>query len=136
MMLPFFRNSLLLVLLLSLTFVGCGPRAPYPVVPLEGTITFRGTPLENVTLQFNVGDFRPSGAFVAVGGEGKFQAVHTRDQLGVPVGEVTMFVFWAPGDAVPQPPEYAELFARYGAGSEGYVFELTRANRNFVIDLE
>lgn len=130
---PVFRCNFLLIIGL-LTVVGCGtPKTPYKVVPLEGTITFKGKPLEGVVLQFMVEKNRPSGAFVKTAG--KFEAVHTPALKGVPVGQCTLSVSW--GSDNEPPAEYKELFAKYGTdGSSVYSFEVTKADKDFKIDLE
>jgi len=137
-MLPIiFRYCVLFVFVVLLTCSGCGgPKAPYPVAPLEGTITFRGEPLtEEVTLHFTVGEFRTSIGFIEPGSGGRFKAIHTRDQVGVPVGECVLTVSW--GGLGAPPAEYRELFARYGHETDGFVFEVPpRGDRNFVIELE
>ena len=131
-MLPVFRYCSLFIAILLIICGGCGaPKAPYKVVALEGTISFKGEPLDNVSLQFIVGDIRPSGA-LAQGG--KFQAIHTQNQVGVPVGTCTLTLSWA-GDDSP-PAAYRELFAKYGMNTAGYVFEVTQADKNVKIDLE
>ncbi|MCL2006388.1 MAG: hypothetical protein FWG73_09600, partial [Planctomycetaceae bacterium] len=106
----------------------------YRVVPLEGVITYNGEALEGVVLEFFVEDYRPSGAMVRPGG--RFQAVHTQSTDGVPVGTVTMRIAWPGGHDHAPPPAYVPLLAKYGIDSEGYVFELTRGDKNFRIDLE
>jgi hypothetical protein len=114
---------------------GCsGDKYPYQIVPFEGMITFKGEPLKDVMLEFTVGDFRTSSA--AVGEGGRFRAVHGPGVFGVPVGTCTLRVRWALGESSPPPPEYTELFAKYGYGTEGFVFEITRPERDFRIDLE
>ena len=127
--------SLLFVAVLLAMSSGCGgPKAPYKVAPLEGTITFKGQPLDGVVVQFLVGDNRPSGALVR---GGKFKAVHTPSQDGVPVGKCTLVVTWGGSEESSPPAEYKELFEKYGAdGSAPYVFEVTKPDKNFTIALE
>ena len=53
-----------------------------------------------------------------------------------PPAMVTMYFVWQ-NDALPAPGSaHAELLTKYGLDTEGYVFELTRGNKNFRIDLE
>jgi len=131
-----FRYCVLaLTALLLVACSGCGG-APYKMVPFEGTITYKGKPLENVVLEFAVGDHRTSGAYIVPGEQGRFKVVHTSTLVGVPVGTCRLKVTWGGGESVAPPAEYVELFEKYGYHSEGYVFEITKPEKNFRIDLE
>jgi hypothetical protein len=130
-----FRCCFWALVAVSLVFCcGCSGGTPYKVVPIEGTITYKGKPLEKVSLTFVVGDYRTSGAFVQAGG--KFKAVHSPEKLGIPVGKCTLKLGWGGGDFTSPPAEYAELFAKYGMDSSGYAFEITKADKDFKIDLD
>ncbi|MCL2004659.1 MAG: hypothetical protein FWG73_00700 [Planctomycetaceae bacterium] len=115
--------------------IGCGDGMPYQVVPLEGTITFKGAPLENVLLDFTVEEYRNSGAYVQTGG--RFEAIHSPSVRGVPVGTCTLRIGWGGGAENRPPADYEELFSQYGMDTAGYIFEVpNRGDRNFRIDLE
>jgi len=129
-----FRCSLGAFVVLLLVLCGCAKGPGYKVVPLEGTITYKGQPLQSVLLDFAVENYRTSGAVVQAGG--KFKAVHSPSQLGVPMGKCTMRIGWGGTTGTTPPAEYAELFARYGLDSAGYVFEVSKANKEFRIDLD
>ena len=129
-----YRCCLLTFTILFLaTYSGCSGGPGYKVVPFEGTITYKGQPLENVNLDFAVENYRTSGALVLAGG--KFKAVHSPSKLGVPVGKCILRIGKSSIDAQ-YPPEYQELFAKYGRESAGYVFDVKKAEKDFKIDLE
>ena len=132
-----FRYCLLLSITFSLVVcTGCSDGLPYKVVPFEGTISYKGEPLENISVEFAVGDYRTSGCFIAVGDQGKFKAIHSPSIVGIPVGQCTMKVGWGGGEGSTPPGKYPELFAKYGYTSAGYTFEVTKAEKGFKIDLE
>jgi hypothetical protein len=89
--------------------------------------------LENVVLDFAVQDYRTSSAFVPAGG--KFKAVHSPSVVGIPVGKCTLKITWGGGEGSNPPAEYAELFSKYGMDSPGYVFDVTKAEKDFKIEL-
>ena len=131
------RYSLLvLATFLLVVCSGCSEKMPYKVVPFEGTITFKGEPLENVSLEFAVGDYRSSSAFVAEGSQGKFETIHSPGVRGVPIGTCKMTVSWVGSEFDTPPAGLAEVLAKYGYGTDGYVFEVTKAEKDFKIDLE
>lgn len=76
-----FLSALVAVSCAVLVFgaVGCGPKAPYRVVPVEGSVEWRGEPLVGATLTFTPieTDGRPSKATTREGG--KFVAKHAVD---------------------------------------------------------
>jgi len=124
-----------LLTFVALFLFGCsGDGLAYKVVPFEGTITYKGQPLQDIVLEFTVEGHRSSTAFVGAGGS--FRAVHTPETVGIPVGKCTLVVHWAHGSDPPFPLEYTELFAKYGTDSPGFVFEVTKAERDFKINLE
>ena len=127
-----FRYCLLSLFVLSL--VGCSDGQKYKVVPFEGTITYKGKPLEKVSLDFAVESYRNSGASVSA--DGKFKAIHSPSVMGIPVGKCTLKIGWAGGSENAPPEEYKELFEKYGLDSPGYVFEVTKAEKDFKIELE
>jgi len=130
-----FRCRLGTFVILSLVVCcGCSKGPGYKVVPLEGTITYKGQPLQNVTLVFAVENYRTSGAFVQTGG--KFKAVYSPTKLGVPVGKCTMKIGWGGSAETSPPAEYTELFAKYGLDSAGYVFDVVKADKAFKINLD
>ena len=134
-MFPLFRcNLVAFVVFSSVLCCGCSKGPGYKVVPIEGTITYKGEPLQNVILDFAVENYRTSGAVVQAGG--KFKAVHSPSQLGIPIGKCIMRMGWGGRDGTAPPAEYTELFSKYGLDSAGYVFEITRADKDFRIDLD
>lgn len=116
----------------ALQLVGCRPSAPYTMAQLEGTVTYQGKPLENVTLEFSVGDNRPSSAMAKAGG--KFKAIHTPSIDGVPVGKCIVRVSWSGMDDAPA--DLKELFEKYGYGSPGKEIEITKTDKNYQLDFE
>lgn len=118
-----------------LMLTGCGAKTPYPIVPLEGTASYKGKPLERVILTFGSGDKRESSAVVLTGG--KFKAIHTPQLDGVPTGKCIVRVGMdsaAIGAAAPE--EYKELFEKYGMNSKGLEIDVTKADKNFNLNFE
>ncbi len=129
--------SVALTLLIAL--VGCGEKLPYPVAGIQGTVTYQGKPLpKGMFLQFIPadGEGRPSEAVVK--DEGKFKAVYTRRTDGIQVGKMLMRVAWtgAGAEGETPPPEIGEIIKKYGSASEGFPVDVTKADREFKIDLK
>lgn len=75
---------------LFLFAVGCTPDLPYDVVKLEGTLTYKGDPLEGVILHFRPTTGRESMATTTEGG--KFVMRYTYDVDGVQKGPGEFFL--------------------------------------------
>lgn len=116
--------------------VGCGPKAPYQVVPISGVATYNGQPLP---VGFTVQLEPPDGSRASVGvirEGGKFEMVHTTAQKGAKTGSNTVRVYWNdPPEINPVPDEYKKLMAKYGfGGTENMTVEITKKDTNFKID--
>ena len=75
-------------------FSGCGGRDPNlpPLVPVDGTVTFDGQPLEGAYVQFHpVGDTRGTGA-ANPDAEGRYELIAPDRSKGAPVGEYRVVV--------------------------------------------
>ena len=130
-------RSVLFVSLLAIVFtaIGCAPKAPYGIVEIAGVATFDGKPLpKDCKIDFIPDDGkRPSSAIIRAD-DGKFVAVHTVNQDGVPVGKCKVTVSWA-GDIGTSPPaEFGPLFQKFGFGKEGMSVEISKADKNFKLD--
>lgn len=69
---------------------GCGGRNPKlpPLVPVEGTVTLDGQPLEGAYVQFHpVGETRGTGAAANTGAEGRYELIAPDRSKGAPVGQ-------------------------------------------------
>ena len=119
------------VLIPLLLLNGCGPKADYAIVPIEGVATYKGSPLpDTMSLDFVVADHR--GSMAKIGAGGAFQTIHTPEIKGVPVGTARVRVYW---DAQGDPPnEYKELFAKYGYASDGFNVEITKPDKNLQVE--
>jgi len=122
------------VVVLLMCVVGCGVKAPYPVVPIEGTVTWDGKP---VPKQF-VLKFRPENGMTESTGfikdDGKFTTIHTVDIDGVPTGNCTVRIQWNGGDGTSPPDEYKPLVGKYGFQSGGLPIEIKKKDKNMKLD--
>lgn len=121
-------------LFLLIIVAGCGPKAPYPVVPIEGTVTWNGDPIPTkFVLKFRPENgMNESTGFVKDGG--KFTTIHTVDIDGVPTGKNTVRIAWNGGDGTTPPQEYKPLLEKYGFRSEGLEIEIVKKDKNLKID--
>jgi len=124
----------MLFALLSITIFGCTPKAPYDVVPIEGTATYDGKPIpQDFAIKFSPSNgMNESTGLIQEGG--KFKAVHTVDIIGVPTGSCTVKVIWNGGIETKPPAEYQPLLKKYGFQSEGLPIEITKKDLNLKID--
>lgn len=123
---------LLVVLFLFVT--GCGVKAPYPVVPIEGVVTWGGKPIpKEFTLRFRPENGMNESTGVIKDG-GKFTTIHTVSIDGVPTGQCTVRVAWSGGFGTSPPDEYKPLVSKYGFTSEGIPIEITKKDLNLKLD--
>lgn len=115
--------------------IGCGPKAPYDLVIVEGVATYAGKPIsKDFRLTFlSVDGKRPSSATIK-SDDGKFAAVHTLSQDGVPKGKCKVNVLWGGEMGTSPPGEYGPMLKKYGYGTEGLEFEFTKNDRKYKLD--
>ena len=125
--------SFVLVLLLVVS-VGCGPKAPYDLVRVEGVVTYAGKPLpKNFRLTFLSADGkRPSAATTQ--DDGKFIAYHTLQEDGVPKGKCQVTVVWGGDIGTTPPEEFAPMLEKYGFGTEGLTLEFTKHDKKYKLN--
>ena len=126
--------SILFVFFAVMIF-GCGPKAPYDLVLIEGVATYAGKPIaKEFRLEFRSLDGkRPSTAFIKKD-DGKFVAAHTLHQDGVPPGKCQVNIMWGGDIGTSPPPEYAPMLQKYGFGTEGLQVEFTKHDKKFKLD--
>lgn len=96
---------------LSLAFLtsGCSEHDGLERAPITGTLTIKGEPLPNASIQFiPAGSTTPgAGALGVSDASGKFTVISSRqNDAGVPPGEYTVVVSrWADPDGTPLPPD-------------------------------
>ena len=127
--------SLLSFMFFVVMITGCGPKAPYDLVLLEGTATYAGQPIpKSFRLTFQSLDGkRPSTATVK-SDDGAFVAVHTLQQDGVPKGKCKVNVLWGGDIGTVPPPEFGPMLQKYGFGSEGLELEFSKNDRKYKLD--
>lgn len=117
---------------------GCKPKAPYDLVPVSGTVKYKGQPLdERFHVEFTPTDgTRPS--MCKLDSEGNFEAIHTASQKGVKPGTNRVIVYWNEDPTTtPIPEEYQEMFSKYGfTGSEQLEVEISKKEKNFEVNYE
>ncbi|MBQ7110044.1 MAG: hypothetical protein IJO06_02385 [Thermoguttaceae bacterium] len=117
---------------------GCGPKAPYELVPISGVATYQGKPIPTgFRVEFEPTDgSRPSFGNIQEGG--KFEVVHTASQKGVKAGPCKVKIYWNGNpETDPVPEEFAEMMSKYGmTGSDVKEVEIKKKDNNFKLDLE
>jgi hypothetical protein len=115
--------------------LGCGPKAPYDLVLLEGNATYAGKPIpKDFRLSFQPLDGKRSSSATIKTDDGKFATVHTLSQDGVPKGKCQVTVVWGGDMGTSAPPGYEAMLAKYGFGTAGHEFEFTKNNKKFKLD--
>jgi hypothetical protein len=126
--------SILLFAFVAITIFGCGTKAPYGVVRVEGVVTWEGKQLpQDFILKFKPTDDKGESSGIIKTG-GKFTAVHTPEIDGVPIGKCSVFVLWGGGLYSNPPAEYEPLLKKYGFGTEGLPLEIVKKDFNLKID--
>ena len=117
---------------------GCGPKAPYDMVPISGVATYQGAPLPTgFRVVFEPTDGSRS-SFGNIQEGGKFEAVHTASIKGVKAGTCKVKVFWNGNpETDPVPEEFAELMSKYGmTGTDVKEVEITKKDNKYKVDFE
>ncbi|MDO5554603.1 MAG: hypothetical protein Q4G68_12670 [Planctomycetia bacterium] len=125
----------------ALLLIGCGPKIPYKVVPVKGVVTWQGEPLEGALLTFSPVETQGRPSRATTKADGSFEAKHTPDVMGVPTGKIVMTVLHSQrtsvtGEPLPIPEKYKALAEKYGPGTTGYELEITKPEKNLLIDLQ
>ena len=123
------------VSLVVVLIVGCGPKAPYDLVILEGVATYADKPIpKDFRLTFQSLDGKRPSTAVIKQDDGKFAAIHTLSQDGVPKGKCKVNVLWG-GDIGTSPPkEFEPMLKKYGYGTEGQELEFTKNDKKYKLD--
>jgi hypothetical protein len=125
---------------LLLFAVGCGQELPYEVVKLEGTLTYKGDPLEGVVLHFRPTTGRESTATTTAGG--KFVMRYTYDVNGVQKGPGEFFLSlpMSGGGIANAKAQTSSLVTeavrKYSPQGTSKAVEITEASRNYKLELE
>jgi len=122
-----------LCMFFMVTLLGCGPKAPYDVVRLEGVATYAGQPIApGFRLEFRPLDGKRVSTAMTKDG-GSFVAAHTAHQDGISVGNHQVTIQWDPLGP-PVAPEYAPMLEKYGYGTEGLKIEITKPDKKYKLD--
>lgn len=79
-------------LLLVTVLGGCGPKAPFPLAPVQGTVSFKGKPLSHGRVVFVPHEGTPGPqAIGTIESDGSFQ-MRTGEHDGAAIGEHTVTV--------------------------------------------
>ncbi|MSU78725.1 MAG: hypothetical protein EXS16_11610 [Gemmataceae bacterium] len=124
-------NRLFSVLLCAAPFLlgflsGCGGGPKF--VPVKGVLTFRGTPVPNVILDFYPETGRPS--WGQTDAEGQFALECDKENTGAVVGKHNVFARMGPGwEKIPgeRPAlskNHAEFFEKFSAANSNVVVEI------------
>jgi hypothetical protein len=115
--------------------IGCQPKAPYDIIPLEGIATWQGKPIpKDFLIQFAPQDGKRQSSAYIQSDDGSFKVVHTASLDGVPVGKCKVTVSWAgPMESSP-PKEFQPLLKQYGFETQGLELELTKPDKKFQLD--
>lgn len=132
-------SAIFVYLLMSLS--GCGgPDLPYEVVPLEGTVTYQGEPLEGVTIHFLPAEGRESSATSGEGG--KFVMRYTHDVNGVQKGTGKFYLTMPEQMGTlantqdSQSAALAEIVNKYSRERTTLETEITEPDKNYELKLE
>jgi len=130
-------------ILLALFLLGCTRSGPQ-IVPIEGTITHKGKPVPNVRIYF-VPDGRPSWAISDT--QGHFKLNYDEQHDGAKVGTHQVWIIDESGNVDPtlamsggplpkRNPAIRELALKYSQQNSPLKVEVTKADRNFRLELE
>ncbi|MEX1041500.1 MAG: hypothetical protein WDZ51_12760 [Pirellulaceae bacterium] len=125
---------------LLLFAVGCGQELPYEVVNLEGTVTYKGDPLEGVIVHFRPTTGRESMATTTEGG--KFAMRYTYDVDGVQKGPGEFFLSLPmsgggiTGGKTKMSPLITEAVRKYSTKGTPIAAEINESSSDYQLELE
>jgi hypothetical protein len=136
--------SLTGVALFFAALVGCGDSGP-KIVPVTGTLTYKGHPVTNATIWFQPETGRPS--WGQTDEQGKFKLSYDRTHEGMVVGKHKMWLERRPttqaereadmmGRALPTSRDTAALFQKYSQESSTYTVEVNSSTRELSLNLD
>ena len=127
------RLSFCLCFALLLTGCGSGPK----LAPVIGVLTYKGTPMPNVQLDFSPEQGRPS--WGQTDAEGRFTLEYDPDHKGVILGKHKVFAKmgrgWEkiPGVRPDLTNEQAEFFEKYSAANSKVMVEIEANTRELML---
>jgi hypothetical protein len=134
-------SNRLICLLACLLCLGCGRKAAIEVVPITGTVTWHGTPVPDLFVNFEPAKGRPSWAMTDA--QGKYETHYTPDQPGVLAGECRVWMTIKPKSPQEEQQmvkgtygrmqELKPLLSKYGRTSSPLTFIIS--SKNTEIDL-
>jgi len=131
-------------LLFVAALTGCGNDGPQ-IVPVTGTLTYKGQPVTNATVWFQPESGRPSWSHTDEQGHFKLSYDKTRD--GAVVGKHKVWidphaVSQADRDAemqgkqIPTTRDLAAFFRKYNADNSTLTVEVSKSNKDIALNLE
>ncbi|MCL4202425.1 MAG: hypothetical protein KJ000_08010 [Pirellulaceae bacterium] len=115
------------VLLVCVLTAGCGKSdRPWPVVPVSGTVTFRGEPVEGLIVEFQPEAGRPSQA--RTDQNGRFVLNYTIHEAGAQTGLHRVTFSWADQREGDRPsPAVVEIVKFHSRTGQSLNIEITKA---------
>jgi hypothetical protein len=114
---------------------GCsGSNRPWEVVPVSGTVTYKGEPVEGLTVEFEPEEGRPSQALTDE--NGRFTLIYTIHENGAQVGVHTVTFIWVDTHAGDKPsPAVEELVRLHGRNGTPLTIEISEETDDLKIEL-
>ena len=122
--------------LIAVAVIGCGGGTS-GVVPVEGTLTYQGQPVEGVSVQFEpVAGNRPSTG--ATDASGHFVLIYSIDEDGAEVGKHNVTFDWQPLSENEQPSEAITKIVEKHGPEDGAPLEveIAGATSDLVLNIE
>ncbi|RCS54097.1 hypothetical protein DTL42_02800 [Bremerella cremea] len=126
--------------IILLSAVGCSQKLPYEVVALEGTVTYKGVPLEGVIVHFRPTTGRESMATSTAGG--KFVMRYTYDVDGVQKGPGEFFLSLPMSSGglssanAKMSASITEALRKYSIKGTPQAVEINEPDRDYKLDLQ
>jgi hypothetical protein len=125
---------------LCLLSVGCGES---DVVPVSGTLTYKGKPVTNAYIHFVPEKGRPSSG--TTDDQGRFTLTYDPETKGAQRGKHRVFVEYnssadqtkpgaIPGQPVPLPPDLKTFFDKYGGTNSKVEVTIDKATSDLKLD--
>lgn len=133
-----------LLMLSTVVLIGCTGGGPQ-IVPIEGTVTHKGQPVPNVRIYFAPTGGRPSWAISDE--QGRFVLDYDLEHDGALVGTHSIFIVdeganvdptlaMSGGPRPKRNPATRELAEKYSQKNSTLKVEVTKADRNFQLQLD
>lgn len=106
------------------------------VVPIEGTVQYQGEPVAGIEIVFTP-ENGPRPSYGSTDENGHFRMTYTVQEMGVAKGKQAVTFDWEGSSDGSKPSEAINaILAKHGENGEPLEYDITKGDKNMVINIE